>query len=839
MMNFNGLLDSIARDLRHSMRGLSRRPAFTFAVVITLALGIGATTAIFSVVYSVLIKPLPYPHADELVRLRHSSAGMHLDDTGVDPTMYITYRNESRTFAAVGLWQEGSATLSDGAEPARVHAVRATGGTLEALGVQPMRGRWFAEQEQAAEGPVPVILSYAFWHRRFGGDEAVLGRSISIDSTPSQIVGVMPQGFRFLNITPQPDVIAAVRFQPPAGQVITGNFSYDALARLKPGITLVEAHADVARMLTIWRDAWPLPGIAEVTRETIASWRLAPVIRPLKDDLVGGVASTLWVLMSTIGAVLLVACANIANLMLVRTDARRQELAMRAALGAVPGRIARELLVESLVLGAAGGALGLALAYVGLEIVVAIGPTDLPRLQEVAIYAPVLEFTLGVSLASTLVFGTVTALKYALLFDKAQTLAARGAGTSRARSQTRNALVVVQVALALAVVASAALMVRTFQALHNVDPGFTDPATIQTTRIWIPFGMFYSNPLRYTRMEHEMLDKIAALPGVASVGFASQLPMGGWHPNASTMVEGQALLAGDTPPLRRNKLVSPGYFEATGARIIAGRDVTWSDIETGGRVALISEAFARDIAGEPASALGKRIRLAADNGNPAAWKEVIGVVQSVHETGLYDEAPSFVYWPALAANMFGGDAYGSPSVAFVTRSERAGTASLIADIRRAIRAVDSTFPIGEERTMQDLYSGSVSRTSFTLVMLVIAGGMALLLGVIGIYGVIAYVVSQRTREIGIRSALGAEPRQLAQLFLLHGLALSGAGAVVGLVAAMALGRLMSSLLFGVSPLDPIAYVAAVGVTTVAATLASYLPARRAATIDPIETLRAE
>jgi putative ABC transport system permease protein len=838
-MSIIDFVDSVGRDMRYALRGWSRRPAFTFAAVLTLALGVGATTAIFSVVYSVLIKPLPYPNADELVRLRHG--GIFDGEAGSDPSMYLNYRDENRTFAAVGVWQEGTATLSDGDEPERVRSSRVTNGTLEALGVQPTRGRWFNKQEHetAAEGPLPVILSNAFWQRRFGGDETALGRAISIDSVPSQVVGIMPPGFRFLDMAPQPDVIVAVRFTPSQSRAITANFAWNTLARLKPGVTAAEAHADAERMLALWRETWPLPPVAGVTRESIAGWNLNPVIRPLKEDLVGGIAGTLWVLMGAIGAVLLVACANIANLMLVRTDARRPELAMRAALGAVPARIARELLVESLALGAAGSVLGLALAYVGVEIVVALGPANLPRLQEIAVYPPVLAFTVAVALASTLLFGSITALKHALHIDRPQAVGSRGAGTSRERSKTRDALVVVQVALALVLVVSAALMIRTFQALHDVDPGFSDPATIQTARLWIPYGVFNSDAVRYTGMEHEIVDKIAALPGVTAAGFASQLPMGGSPDNSSIMVEGQPLPPNTTPPAHRNKFVSPGYFAATGARIIAGRDVTWSDIEAGGRVALISESFARELAAEPAGALGKRLRLAADNGNERAWREVVGIVQNVHELGLEEKPPTFVYWPALAANMYGGPAAGTSSPAFVIRSERAGTASLLADIRQAIRSVDASFPIGEERTMQDVYSGSLARTSFTLVMLAIAGAMALALGVVGIYGVIAYIVAQRTREIGIRSALGAQPRQLKRMFLLHGLTLSGIGAAAGLVAAIALGRLMSSLLFGVGPVDAAAYLGALVVTMAAAALASYVPARRAATIDPMETLRAE
>jgi predicted permease len=847
-MNIIAFFDSLGRDLRHALRVLLRRPGFTFAAVFTLALGIGATTAIFSVVYSVLIKPLPYPNADELVTIRYSAAGIPNNGTsfsGSEPSMHFTYRDENRTLAGLGFWQPSDATLTVLGEPERVRALQVTQGTLETLAVQPMVGRAFTEVEHgpSVEGPLPVILSYAFWQRRFGGDGAVLGRDLSIEAPngggtlplggPSRVVGIMPPDFRFLDVTPQPDVILAVRLDP-ARQVIMGNFSTQTFARLEPGVTPAEARADVERMFEIWLGAWPL--VTGLTREDVASARLTPVVRPLKDDLVGGVASTLWVLMGAIGAVLLVACANIANLMLVRADARRQEFAVRAALGARPWRIARELFIESLSLGAAGGVLGLVLAFVGLEALVAIAPRNLPRLQEIAVYGPVLAFAVAASLASTLLFGSITAFKHAWNIDAPQALAARGASTSRERSAVRSGLVVVQVALALVLVVSAALMIRTFEALHDVDPGFSDPATIQTLRISIPTTLV-PDPAQYTRMEHEILDKIAALPGVESAAFANLLPMEFGYDFGPMVVEGQTPAPGELPPAHRRKFVSPGYFEAVGTRIIAGRDMTWSDIDSGGRVALISEDFARELAPEPAGALGKRIRVPLDTDD---WREVIGVVQNVHELGVHEEAPSFVYYPVLVSNMYGVPVLGRSAVAFVIRSERAGTASLVEEVRQAVRSVSGSIPIAQARTMQDISASSLARTSFTLVMLAIAGSMALMLGVVGIYAVIAYIVSQRTREIGIRAALGAEPRQLKRMVLRQGLVLSGVGVIVGTVAAAALGRSMSSLLFGIEPIDPAAYLGAIGVIlAAAAALASYLPARRAAAIDPMETLRAE
>jgi predicted permease len=821
---------------------LARRPAFTAAAVLTLALGIGATTAIFSVVYSVLIKPLPYPSADELVRIRHSSRTAA--DLFASSNMYLTYRQENRTLAGIGLWQETDATVTDRGEPERVRALRVSDGTLQTLGVQPLRGRWFNEAEHGAapEGPAPVILTHAYWQRRFGGDPGVLGRELSVEGPsgngtlalrqPSQVIGIMPHDFKFLDMTPPPDVIIPVRLDP--ARQAHGIYAWQMLARLKPDVTLAVAQADLERMRPIWMDAWPpFPG---TSIDAFVNAGIGPTARWLQDDLVGGVASMLWVLMGAIGAVLLIACANIANLMLVRADARRQELAVRAALGARPMRIAKELLGESFVLGAAGSVLGLVLAYVGLRVLVANGPSSLPRLQEISVYPPVLAFTVLISLASTLLFGAITALKQALHVDMPAMGATRGSSAGHARSRTRNALVVAQVALAVVLVVSAGLMIRTFQALRDIDPGFSDPATIQLARIFVPRGEF-PDDRQITRIQREMLDKIAVLPGVVSVALASENPLESTGNNGPIAIEGETPDSGAQPVSRAWKFVSPGYFETMGTRMIAGRDVTWSDIEAGGRVALISEDIARELSPEPAGALGRRIRLlpfAQDD-----WHEVIGVVQGVHHTGLYQPARSSVYWPLQSENMFSRAVVGTPTATFAIRSERAGSASLVEEVRQAVRSVSPSVPVAQERTMQDLYAGSLARTSFTLVLLGIAGAMALALGVIGIYGVIAYVVAQRQRELGIRSALGARPGQLERMFVRQGLVLTGIGAAVGLVAAVALARLMSSLLFGVSTLDASTYGAALGVTLGAAALASYLPARRAASIDPAETLRAD
>ena len=487
-----GLADSVGRDLRYSFRSLLRRPTFTLAAVLTLALGIGANTAVFSVVNAVLLKPLSYPQSNELVSLQHVTPGLNSGTLGLSPDLYFTYRDENRTFEHLGVFGDGGATVTGVGDPEQARSRFVSDGVLQALGVQPMLGRWFSEADHApqAAGPVfqlggTVILTHAYWQRKFGGDPGVIGRSMSIDSRPTEIVGVMPAGFRFLNMTPEAEVILPIQLD--RSRVVLASFgNLRGIGRLKPGVTLADAQADAARMLPIWLDAWPAaPGGAQ--RDAVANWRVAPAFVSLKDTIVGNIASTLWVLMGTIGAVFAIACANVANLMLVRADARRQEFAVRSALGAGRGRIARELLVESTVLGALGGAAGLVLAYVGLRLLVAFGPTSLPRLQEISIDPSVLAFVIVASLVSSLLLGSIPAFKHAAQ-SAAPLSAARGATASRERHRARNALVVAQVALALVLIVCSGLMFRTFSALRDVDPGVSRPEAVQIARINITAG---------------------------------------------------------------------------------------------------------------------------------------------------------------------------------------------------------------------------------------------------------------------------------------------------------------------------------------------------------------
>ena len=461
-----------ARDLGRAFRGLWRHPGFTVAAALTLALGVGATTAIFSVVYGVLIKPLPYPDEVELVSLRHTAPGLTRTigfpagtALPMSESMFVTYQEENRAFEHVGLYASYEHTLTGLGETEQVRALTVTQGTLQALGVQPTLGRWFSESEHGlgADDPLPVILSHAFWQQRFDGVESALGRPLSLDYLPFQVVGVMPAGFRFLDMSPQPDIMTPVRTDgtqiamsstqgTPSPLILSSIMNYGGLARLNDGVTLEEANADVARMLPIWSNAWPTGGRS---REVIADWQVTPALRPLKDDVVGGVASMLWLLMGTVAVVLLIACANIANLLLTRADARRHELAIRAALGAGRRRIAGELFRESLVLGAIGGLVGLALAYAGLELLAVIAPPNLPRVEDIAVGAPVLAFAVAATLASSLLFGLLPALKHAFGVHAVLGSGEHGVSASRERNRARSTLIVVQVALALVLLVGA------------------------------------------------------------------------------------------------------------------------------------------------------------------------------------------------------------------------------------------------------------------------------------------------------------------------------------------------------------------------------------------------
>jgi predicted permease len=829
-------VEDFTQDIRYGLRMLGKAPGFTFVAILTLAIGIGANTAVFSVVNSVLLKPLHYPQAEQLVSLHQiapGAAGLADFESGLhlSPSMYFTYAEQNRTFQSLGVWDAGTANVTGLAEPEQVRTVDVSDGVLQTLGVSPVAGRRLSQTDQIPRGAEPVMLSYGYWQRRFGGDRSAIGRNLMVDSRPREIVGVMPQGFRFIDT----DFDLIVPLALDRGKLILAGFGFNAIARLKPNVSIAEADADLTRMLPIWMDSWSNgPGSNPHVYET---WRITPAIRSLKQEVIGNVSEVLWVLMGTIGVVMLIACANLANLLLVRVEARQQELAVRAALGAGWARIVRGLLVESLLLGLLGGAVGVGLAYAGVGVLVAMGPTNLPRLSEIALDTRTIGFTVLLSLVSGLVFGLIPAVKYA---GPQVALALRSAGrttsTSRDRYHARNALVVGQVAMALVLLVSAGLMIRTFRELRKVEPGFTDAKHLQLLRISIPDSLV-AEPARVTRIQNEILDRLQAIPGVKSAGFVSKMPMEGFDSDWDAIyAQDQDYSDGEIPPLRLFKYVSPGFYQTAGTRIVAGREQTWSELYGIRPVVMISENLARELWGSPSAAIGKRLT----QGPKLPWREVIGVIQDVRENGVQENAPEIVYWPTMMDNLFApGPAVATRTVTFVIRSERSGTQGFLDELRRAVWSVNANLPLAGVRTMQTVYEKSVARTSFTLVMLGTAGAMALALGTIGIYGVIAYTVSQRQREIGIRLALGAQRRDVLHMILRQGGKMAVLGVTIGMCGALGLTRLMTSLLFGVSPADPSTFAAVAALLIVVTLAACYLPGRRATRVDPMVALRYE
>ena len=672
-----------------------------------------------------------------------------------------------------------------------------------------------------------MLLNEGYWRRHFAGAASAIGQTLIVNAQPHEIIGVMPKGFRIVNA--EADVILPYRFD--RNTVRLGQFNYQGIARHKPGVTLEYANADVARMIPIWLKSWPMPPGIEL--KVFENARFTPAIRPLKQDVIGDLGNVLWILMGTIGIVLLVACANVANLLLVRVDGRQRELALRVALGARWSRIAREVLLESLVLGVVGGALGLGLASAGLQLLVAIGPATLPRLDEIAIDVRVLSFTVITSLVTGLVFGLVPVARYAVpRIAGALNGGGRTVTQSRERNRARDALIVAQVGLCLMLLAGSGLMIRTALALRNVDAGFQRPEHVQLVRLSVPSDV--KDPDQVLRMQHAISDRLAAIPGVSQAAFASGAPMEGDGTHDILLTEGHAYEKGQLPPIRRFEFISPRFFETTGTPLLAGRDITWSDVYDHRPVALISENIARELWREPSLAVGKRIREMPN----APWREVIGVVGDVHYEGVHQKAPPVVYWPTLMKDFHEATTL-QRTVTFTIRSSRAGMDNFATEIREAVRGANPNIPLAQVRTLEDHYERSLARTSFTLIMMSIAAALALLLGIVGIYGVISYAVTQRTKEIGIRSALGAQQTELKRMFVGYGLMLTGVGVIAGLAGAAALAPLMGSMLFGVGPFDPVTYAAVSAVLVIAASAASYVPARRAARVNPLVALRYE
>jgi predicted permease len=791
---------------------LRRSPGFSALAALTLGLGIGATTAIFSVVYGVLLKPLPFPEPDRLAGLYHRGPGVNLAVMNQGPATYFVYHDNQRVFEDVGAWDPEEVSITGRGEPERVEALAVTEGTLPLLRVQPILGRRFSEEDDAPGVPLRVILTHGYWQRAFGGTRDILGQRLEIDGSPADIVGVLPASFRFLRA--HPAVLLPMKLDRANANFVS--FGFQALARLKPGRTVAEANADIARLIPIVEQ---VPGHRAL--------RLEPNVRPLAADVIGDIGKVLWVLLGTVGLVLLIACANVANLFLVRAEARQQELAVRAALGATRGRIARELLAESLMLGLAGGAAGLLIARGAIGLLRMLAPATLPRLDEIGIDPQVLLFALGISVLTGLLFGLIPVLRLRTTNSTTLKEGGRQSGASPVRQRTRNALVVAEVAMALVLLVVSGLMVRTFLAMRQVHPGFVQPEEVQTFRIEVPRALAQDR-VEMARIHEQIAERLRQVPGVVSVGLSSSITMDGEDNTNPLSVEHVPVPEGEMAPLRRFKTAAPGYFETMGNPLVAGRAITWSDIYETRRVIVISETLAREYWGSAVEAIGKRVR-----GYSPDWYEIVGVSGNERDDGLNQPATAIAYWPMV------NDIYMRTTVAYAVRSPRVGRSGFLGELQQAVWSVNPNLPLANVQTLEEIEAGSMAQTSFAMVMLAIAASVALLLGVVGIYAVIAYIATQRTREIGIRIALGAQTRDVRRLLLRHGLALTTTGIALGIAASFALTRVLAAFLFGVGPMDPLTYAAVSAGLAAVALFATYLPARRASRTDPVVALRAD
>ncbi|MCG8466847.1 MAG: ABC transporter permease [Gemmatimonadetes bacterium] len=826
-----GLLDRFdspeSQTMRLVLRRLWRSPTFAIASVLTLAIGIGANAAIFTVFNGVLLRPLPYDDPDELVSVMHTAPGIGFDRLGQSASQHLTYLDESTAFVGIGMWEDGSRSVTGLGEPENVDVVVATQGVLPLLRAPFELGRSFTAEEDSPDGPDTVILSSAYWRDRLGGDPNVLGRTLRIDGHAHQVVGVLAPEFRFLDVAP--DLFLPMRLD--RATVRTGVFRYAGLARLEPGLSLEQASAELARVLPLAFERFPGGFSLDMAREA----RIAPDLRLLKDEVLGDVGTALWALLGMVGLVLLIACANVTNLFLVRAEEGRRELAVRLALGASLRRTLRESLAESVTLGLLAGAIGLGLAQFGIRLLRVLAPANLPRLDEISIDGTVLGFTIAISCVAGGLFGLIPLLR-SRRSDLSRSIrgGARGGGPDRRQRRVRDTLVTVEVALALILLVGSGLMIRSFQRLRDVHPGFERPHDVLTLRLTIPSAEV--DELGRVALTHQAIAReLEAIPGVASVAAVSSIPTDGITNDDVVFVDDFPTPEGELPPLRRYKQVGGDYFGTMAIPLLAGRRIDWRDVEDRADVVVVSAAFAEEYWGSASTAIGRRIK----EWHVGRSREIVGVVGDVRDDGVDRPAPATVYWPMAIRDHIGRDLYVPRTLTYVVRTTGGEAERLSPAVHAAVWEVNANVPLADVQTLGTLLGRSMARTTFVLVMLVIAAVMALLLGVIGIYGVVSYIVSRRTREIGVRIALGARSLDVERLVLREGGWVIAVGVVLGLGGALAASRLMEALIFGIDAVDPFTYGVAVAAVAVSALLATYVPARRAARVDPSTALRSE
>ena len=819
-MTMSGLLN----DVRIALRSLGRSPAFLAITVLTLALGIGANTAVFTLVDGVLLRPLPFPEADELLSLRHQGRDGQ-DQLPMSPGLYFLYKERSRTLDAVAMHTGAAANLVVDGDPERILGQSVTPDFFQVLDASAALGRTFLEEESEPDAPPVILLSDGLWRSHFGADPEVIGRTVDTGGTIREVVGVMPPGFGY----PDASALFWMPLTLDRDQAPIASFFAGGIGRMADGVALEAVQSEIAGMLSTLDEIYPEDPGARFLMDVGLSARIAS----LKEDLVGDLDTTLWILLGTVGVVLLIAAANVANLLLVRAEGRQREMALRVAVGASRMDVLRTFMGESAVLVGAGGLLGLGVAMASIRITEGFIPSSLPRMAEVGMNLRVLGFTAAVGLGCAVFFGLFPLIRYGVddLAGQLKEGAARGSTGGGPSHRLRNGLVVAQVALAMVLLVGSGLMFRSFLALRSVDPGF-DTSGILTVRVTVPPGEI-ADPQETARFFRDLRERIAAQPGVQAAGLMTSVPLGGGGESFGGLeVEDHPRGPDDLPIFAAMPQVEVGMVESLGIPVLEGRSFQAGDGGDGFRAVMVSRSFA-EAWWPDGSALGRRVRYGAPE---EEWYQIVGVLEDTRTQGLEIVPRETVYFPML------GEADGTY---FLPRGQdlairvSGDPLAFLPVVRRELQALNPRIPLSNPRTMSQVFREATARTSFTMSLLGAASGIALLLGLVGIYGVISYIVSQRTREIGVRMALGASAGSVRGMVVKHGLLLALGGVVLGLGAAALLSRVMASLLYGVGALDPITY-ATVGAALVGvATLASWIPALRAAGVDPSRALRAD
>jgi predicted permease len=791
---------------------LRLRPGFTAVAVLTLALGIGANTAIFSVVNAVLLRALPYPDAGRLVTYWGTAPEKRLPVVALPEALFVWHHDQARSFERVAAYTTSGASLVIEGEPERIVASYVSADFFRTMEVGFVRGRDFSAEEVSEGRNQVAVLSYALWQRRFGGDPGLVGRSISLGGTPIVVVGVTPAGFDF----PFRSEIWRPLVLHPEG---LDNWYLSTVGRLRAGRTVEDARREIASL----NDEFMLRRPARFPDAKRGGSRI--VVKPLRDDLVGETRMPLFVLLGAVGLVLLIASANIANLLLARAAARAREVAMRCCLGASPARVAAQLFTESLLLALAGAAAGLLLAILCIRAIRSVPAGLIPRLDEVRLDGPVLLFTLGATLAAGVLFGLAPALRaFRVNLQDALREGARG-GVGKAGRRLSNGFVVAQFALSLILLSGAGLLLQSFRRLLAVDPGFR-PENVLVGRVALPYPK-YAEDAQVRVFYDRLIEAVQAIPGVTAAGLTSWIPFSRGNTQENLYVENRPVARGDAVPVINVRSVTPGYFAAIGTPILQGRGLLESDNPGGPRVVVVDQTVARQYwpAGD---ALGKRIRFSTDSTRP--WWTIVGIAPNVKHAGL-DETPNFeVYMPYAQAPDW--------STYIVARS-RGAPEALTGTIRRRMAELDPTVPLFEVQSMERVVTGSLTTRRLTNLLLSGFAILALLLAAIGIYGVMSLGVAERQNEFGVRLALGAAPRDVFGLVLRQGFSRAGIGIALGLAGAIVLTRYLRSLLFEVSPVDLPTLAGVAALLALVAGLACYLPARRATRTDPISALRRE